>query len=279
VSQSLYDIYKPVRVGIGKFPLAAISTLVLLIFLGGAWRMHWVRLPWLGSYSSHKGISRDVLPADASKSQSAIAQTTAPEVPSTASSAVPVAKKPNAVPKTRVAEASSHSAGGAAEAPSAPATAEPELGFFGPATSAPLETAKPVAPTTAPKRANAKESGAATVSRGKSAPSAGPSATAQPVSSEPGASDTALVPPKLLKSVAPVYPPEAMENYITGDVRVDAVVEPDGKIGAMKILTGPAPLRQAALDALKQYEYAPATQGGKAVAAHVTATVKFWFNP
>ena len=77
----------------------------------------------------------------------------------------------------------------------------------------------------------------------------------------------------------PVYPPEAMENYITGDVRVDAVVERDGKIGAMKILAGPAPLRQAAMDALKQYEYAPATQGGKAVAAHVTATVKFWFNP
>ena len=279
VSQSLYDIYKPVRVGIGKFPLAAISTLVLLIFLGGAWRLNWVRLPWLGSYSTHKGISRDVLPADSSKPQSGVAQTTAPAASVAASAEVPVANKPKAVPKSRVAEASSHSAGGAAEAPSAPATAEAELGFFGPATSAPLETAKPVAPTTAPKRANAKESGAATVSRGKSGPSAAPSATAQPVSSETAASDTTLVPPKLLKSVAPVYPPEAMENYITGDVRVDAVVEPDGKIGAITILTGPAPLRQAAAEALKQYEYEPATRGGKAVAAHVTVTVKFWFNP
>src|SRR5271165_5392445 len=35
VPQSLYDIYKPVRAGIGKFPLAVISTLVLAIFLAG----------------------------------------------------------------------------------------------------------------------------------------------------------------------------------------------------------------------------------------------------
>jgi len=70
-----------------------------------------------------------------------------------------------------------------------------------------------------------------------------------------------------------------MRDYITGDVRVDAVVEPNGRIGAMKILTGPMPLRQAALDALKQYEYAPATQDGRAVPAHTTVTVKFWFNP
>jgi TonB family protein len=279
VSQSLYDIYKPVRAGIGKFPLAAISVLVLAIFLGGAWRLNWVQLPWLGSYAAHRGTSQKGLFADSSKSQSGVAQTTAPAALPVTSVAVPTANKPHAFPKTLVAEASSHSAPGAAEAPSEPATAEAELGFTGPATSAALETAKPVAATTAVKRANAKEGGAATVSRGKSAPSAGPSATAQPAPSEAAASDAVLVPPKLLKSVQPVYPPEAMENYITGDVRVDAVVEPDGKIGAITILTGPAPLRQAAAEALKQYEYAPATRGGKAVAAHVTATVKFWFNP
>lgn len=87
------------------------------------------------------------------------------------------------------------------------------------------------------------------------------------------------MPPKLLKSASPVYPPDAMREYITGDVRVDALVEADGRIGDMKILGGPVPLRQAALDALRQYEYAPATRGGRAVAAHVTVTVKFWFNP
>ena len=42
---------------------------------------------------------------------------------------------------------------------------------------------------------------------------------------------------------------------------------------------GAEALRQAAKDALKQYEYAPATQGGKAVASKLVVTVKFWFDP
>jgi hypothetical protein len=44
-------------------------------------------------------------------------------------------------------------------------------------------------------------------------------------------------------------------------------------------LLGPQQFRQAAMDALKQYEYEPATQGGKPVASKVTATIKFWFDP
>ena len=70
-----------------------------------------------------------------------------------------------------------------------------------------------------------------------------------------------------------------MRNYITGDVILDAVVLPGGHVGEMKAATGPAPLRQAAMDALKQYQYAPATQAGKPLASHVTVTIKFWFDP
>jgi len=33
------------------------------------------------------------------------------------------------------------------------------------------------------------------------------------------------------------------------------------------------------MDALRQYEYAPATQDGKPVASKVVVTVKFWFDP
>jgi len=271
VSQSLYDIYKPVRVGIGKFPLAAISTLVLLIFLGGAWRMNWVRLPWLGSYSSHKGISQDAHSANSGRPQSGITHAAAPPTsPSVASTAIPATNNPSAAAKTSASETSPRSPAGEEDVANAPEKA---------AASAVPKVAKSTASAATATRANGKESGTAAASRRKSVPGATPDATAQPAPPEPAAIDTTLLPPKLLKSVAPVYPPEAMENYITGDVRVDAVVEPDGKIGTMKILTGPAPLRQAAMDALKQYEYAPATQGGKAVAAHVTATVKFWFNP
>jgi len=56
-------------------------------------------------------------------------------------------------------------------------------------------------------------------------------------------------------------------------------VDRHGRIGAMKILLGPAQFRPAAMDALRQYEYEPATQGGNPVASKVTVTIKFWFDP
>jgi TonB family protein len=100
-----------------------------------------------------------------------------------------------------------------------------------------------------------------------------------PIAPEVSVSDQPVLPAKLLKAVQPIYPPDAMRNYITGDVRIEADVDKQGHIGAMKILLGPKQFRQVAMDALKQYEYAPATQGGKPVASKVTVTIKFWFDP
>ncbi|HET7108979.1 MAG TPA: energy transducer TonB [Candidatus Acidoferrum sp.] len=100
-----------------------------------------------------------------------------------------------------------------------------------------------------------------------------------PVAPEVSVSDQPIKPAKLLHAVQPIYPPDAMRNYITGDVRIEAEVDKQGRVGAMKILLGPKQFRQVAMDALKQYEYAPATQGGKPVASKVTVTIKFWFDP
>ena len=91
--------------------------------------------------------------------------------------------------------------------------------------------------------------------------------------------DAPLLAAKLLKAATPVYPPDAMRSYITGDVRVEATVEADGSVGEVRVISGPKALRDAAVEALKRYQYAPATQGGKAVASKVTVTVKFWFDP
>jgi TonB family protein len=106
-------------------------------------------------------------------------------------------------------------------------------------------------------------------------------ADARPAEVVPDASaDSAVITPaKLVQPVNPVYPPDAMRNYITGDVKLDAVVEADGRMGAMSVLSGPAPLRAAAMEALKKYKYAPAMQNGKGVASHVKVTIKFWFDP
>jgi TonB family protein len=85
--------------------------------------------------------------------------------------------------------------------------------------------------------------------------------------------------PKLLKAVNPEYPVDAMRKYVTGDVRVEATVDAKGKVREAKAMFGPAALQEAAVEAVKQYEYAPATRGGKAVEGKVSVMVKFWFNP
>jgi protein TonB len=65
----------------------------------------------------------------------------------------------------------------------------------------------------------------------------------------------------------------------TATVTLDAVVDSSGHVNSMKVLSGPASLRGPAMEALKQYRYKPATQRGKRVAAHVTVTIKFLFEP
>jgi len=102
-------------------------------------------------------------------------------------------------------------------------------------------------------------------------------AEAAPSDSVPA--DAPVIPAKLIRSATPVYPPDAMRGYITGDVKAELLVEANGSVGEVKVLSGPSALREAAVEALKKYEYAPATQGGKAVASKTTAVVKFWFNP
>jgi TonB family protein len=103
----------------------------------------------------------------------------------------------------------------------------------------------------------------------------------QPASNAPEIvpSDAPVFPAKLLKAANPVYPPDAMTNYITGDVKAEVTVDPSGHVEEVKVISGPQALRDAAVAALKQYQYAPATLAGKSVVFKATEVVKFWFNP
>ena len=58
-----------------------------------------------------------------------------------------------------------------------------------------------------------------------------------------------------------------------------AVIDASGKVESAKVLSGPEPLRKAALEALKHYQYKPATKNGQSVAARLPVTVKFWYEP
>jgi protein TonB len=82
-------------------------------------------------------------------------------------------------------------------------------------------------------------------------------------------------PARLLTSPAPTYPALAKTQRIEGAVRVDALVDATGRISSMKVISGPALLHQAAIDALRQWKYQPATLDGKPVPMHLTVTVQF----
>jgi len=97
-----------------------------------------------------------------------------------------------------------------------------------------------------------------------------PSAPAMPV---PVGGDVKQA--KLISTVAPLYPALAKSQHIQGAVAIDALIDATGRVSSMKIISGPTLLHQAAMDALKQWKYQPATLDGKPVPMHLTVTVQF----
>jgi TonB family protein len=82
-------------------------------------------------------------------------------------------------------------------------------------------------------------------------------------------------PAKLIKAVQPVYPAMARSQHVSGNVQIDALIDADGSVSAMKVLSGPALLRDAALQSLKQWKYQPAELDGKPTPMHLTVTLQF----
>lgn len=102
------------------------------------------------------------------------------------------------------------------------------------------------------------------------------------VSAVPSSDEVAIVPPRLIKSVRAIASPNTLPDFAkdnSGNVTFDALVDASGHVTSMKAISGSSSLRSAAMAALKQYQYEPATLRGKPVPAHVTVTIKFLFEP
>jgi len=82
-------------------------------------------------------------------------------------------------------------------------------------------------------------------------------------------------PVQLISSVPPVYPQLARSQRVSGDVKIDALIDENGRVTSMKVVGGPVLLHQAAMDSLRQWKYKPATLDGKAVSMHLVVTVQF----
>ena len=80
---------------------------------------------------------------------------------------------------------------------------------------------------------------------------------------------------RLISSVPPSYPVLAKNQHVAGDVRIDALIDSSGRVTTMKVVSGPTLLYQAAMDALRQWKYQPATLNGNTVPMHLTVTIQF----
>jgi TonB family protein len=81
--------------------------------------------------------------------------------------------------------------------------------------------------------------------------------------------------PLKLKDVRPVYPSEAKRARIQGVVILECLITPQGKVGELKVLRGIPLLDEAAVDAVRQWEYTPTLLNGEAVPVIMTVTVNF----
>jgi outer membrane biosynthesis protein TonB len=91
--------------------------------------------------------------------------------------------------------------------------------------------------------------------------------------------DDVVVPPKLVKSIKSLSPPEALRRYVSGKVKLDALVDETGHVKSATAISGPHALYDKAIETVKQYEYQPATKNGKPVPVHVQVAIQFWYEP
>jgi len=77
---------------------------------------------------------------------------------------------------------------------------------------------------------------------------------------------------KALFNPPPQYPQIARRIQLRGTVKIEIVIAPDGSVKDAKVLGGHALLAESALNAVKDWKFAPAS-------SETTERIEFKFNP
>ncbi len=85
----------------------------------------------------------------------------------------------------------------------------------------------------------------------------------------------AIAEPRKTRNVSPAYPAEAIAARVQGFVILECTISPEGKVVAVKTLRGVPLLDEAAIEAVRQWEYTPTLLNGVPVPVIMTVTVKF----
>jgi len=84
-----------------------------------------------------------------------------------------------------------------------------------------------------------------------------------------------IMPPRLIKKVAPAYPEEALQAGVEGVVILEVQTDKNGKIVRVKVLKSVPMLDEAAIEAVKQWVYEPLIINGEPKGVIFTVTVSF----
>jgi len=79
----------------------------------------------------------------------------------------------------------------------------------------------------------------------------------------------------LLAPIQPIYPRIAIAAHIEGTVVVTAIIDKNGRITGLKVLSGPPMLQSAAADAVKEARYRPFLLSGQPTDVITTISVTF----
>ena len=225
----------------GILRLALLTAALVVTVAGAAWYKHWI--PW----------------------------TSTAKKPSFSGPAIPANTRTLPPPVTRE-EAKEHSEfSNAKVASDAPATSP----------GMPLRAAEPSAPPFASRSSVvqpvvAKTPPPATIAERRATVRPTVRAASNPVAAS--AAEGVVVPPKLIQSVRALASLDALHDFETGNVVIDAVVGTEGEVHFISVISGPPSLRPPAVQAVKQYRYEPATRNGQPVPAHVNITIRFRFE-
>jgi len=84
-----------------------------------------------------------------------------------------------------------------------------------------------------------------------------------------------VMPPKPISTPEPVYPPLAKQARIQGEVVIDAIIDTQGNVVQMQVVSGHPLLIPAAVEALRKWRYQPTYLNEEPVSVQLYVTVRF----
>jgi TonB family protein len=80
---------------------------------------------------------------------------------------------------------------------------------------------------------------------------------------------------RLIHQVNPVYPREARKKHIQGDVVLQTTIDREGNVADLKVVSGEPILADAAVEAVKQWQYKPYLLNGDPVEVETQVIIRF----